>query len=128
VLHRARKRPVTVNRLPAVNCVNSVGVTGFRLNPALAAYLRERAEGVDSVPAVEPPAGAPPSYVTRRWRIADRLSEEQIAALIDAFVSGTPKHVLAKRYGVSLTAIKDLLRAHGVRGKNRGGRRDRRSG
>jgi hypothetical protein len=103
-------------------------VRGFRLNPTLAAYLRERAEGVDGVPVVELPAGAPPSYVTRLWRIADRLSEEQIAALIDAFVAGTPKHVLATRYGVSLTAVKDLLRARGVRGKNRGGRRERRSG
>lgn len=64
----------------------------------------------------------------RRWRVADRLAEEQITALIDGFVSGTPKHVLAKRYGVSLTTVKDLLRARGVRGKNRGGRRERRSG
>src|SRR5882724_1021287 len=85
-----RKRPVTANGLPAVTCDFSVGVVGFRLNPALATYLRERAEGVDSVPVVEPPAGVPPSYVTRRWRIADRLSEEQITALIDAFVAGTP--------------------------------------
>ncbi len=29
VLHRARKWPVTVNRLPAVNYANGVGLTGF---------------------------------------------------------------------------------------------------
>ncbi len=29
VLYRARKRPITVNGLPAVNCVFSVGLTGF---------------------------------------------------------------------------------------------------
>jgi hypothetical protein len=56
------------------------------------------------------------------------LDEAEIIALIEAFASGTPKHVLAKQHGVSLTAIKDLLRARGVRGKNRGGRRTRRSG
>jgi hypothetical protein len=29
VLHRARKRPVTVNLLPALTCVFSIGLTGF---------------------------------------------------------------------------------------------------
>jgi len=99
------------------------------LNPALAAYLRERAEGRQAVDPVEPPAhAATPPYVARPWRLVDRLDETQIGALVEAFVTGTPKHVLAKQYGVSLTAIKDLLRSRGVRGKNRGGRRERRSG
>ena len=99
------------------------------MNPALACYLRKRAESRSTAHPVEPPAHAvTPPYVARPWRLVDRLDEAEIAALIEAFVSGTPKHVLAKQYGVSLTAIKDLLRARGVRGKNRGGRRNRRSG
>lgn len=115
------KRPLT--------CAFIVGVASFRLNPALASYLRKRAEGRLVADPVEPPAhAATPSYVARPWRLVDRLDEAQISALIEAFLSGTPKHVLAKQYSVSLTAIKDLLRARGVRGKNRGGRRNRRSG
>jgi hypothetical protein len=35
--------------------------------------------------------------------------------LVESFQSGTPTHVLAKRYGVGKTALKTLLRQRGVR-------------
>jgi DNA-directed RNA polymerase specialized sigma24 family protein len=45
--------------------------------------------------------------------IADRLSAEQVAAIIQRFRAGTAKHVLADEYGISLSSVKRLLRRHG---------------
>ena len=52
-------------------------------------------------------------------RIADRLSEGQIHKLIDSFQQDTPAHILAKRYGVSLTAIKALLKKRGIHSRRK---------
>jgi hypothetical protein len=38
---------------------------------------------------------------------------------VNAFKAGTPKHVLAKRYGMNLRSLKKLLREEGVRRKSR---------
>lgn len=53
--------------------------------------------------------------VPRRRRLRDRLSEQDLSTLVESFRTGTPAHVLAKRYGVGETALKVLLRQHGVR-------------
>lgn len=55
------------------------------------------------------------------WRLSDRLSNEDVETIIKDFLSGTPKHVLAARYGISLGSVKNLLRRRGIR---REGRRD----
>jgi hypothetical protein len=109
----------------ALDLLFCVGIAGFRLNTALASYLRERAADPDHAPEAEPEQ---PSSTVQRWRLVDRLTEKQITDLITAFVGGTAKHVLADQYGVSLTAVKSLLRSRGIQGKNRGGRRERRNG
>lgn len=49
------------------------------------------------------------------WRIADRLTKQDVAALLDAYRTGTPSRVLAARYGLGTTTVKRLLREHGVR-------------
>ena len=49
------------------------------------------------------------------WRLSDRLSSEDVETIIKEFLSGTPKHVLATRYGISLGSVKNLLRRHGIR-------------
>jgi len=49
------------------------------------------------------------------WRVSDRLTDEGAQKLIAEFLSGTPKHVLADRYTVSLSTVKRILRKHGVR-------------
>ena len=41
-----------------------------------------------------------------------RLSPDDMRQLITNFRTGTPKHVLAHRYGVSLSTVKRLLRRH----------------
>jgi hypothetical protein len=40
-----------------------------------------------------------------------RLNPDNVRQLVASFRTGTPKHVLAHRYGVSLSTIKRLLRS-----------------
>ncbi len=49
------------------------------------------------------------------WRVRDRLSEEDIVKIIGQFRAGTPKHMLADQFGVSLSSVKTLLREREVR-------------
>jgi hypothetical protein len=46
----------------------------------------------------------------QRWRIVDRLGDGALSEIRRSFATGTPKSVLAKRYEVSLTTVKRLLR------------------
>jgi DNA invertase Pin-like site-specific DNA recombinase len=54
----------------------------------------------------------------RRWKIRDRFSEDEIAQIVKAFKAGTPKHELAKRFGMNLRSLKKLLREEGVKRKS----------
>jgi hypothetical protein len=56
-----------------------------------------------------------PAYVPTKRRVSDRLGDDQVASIIERFRAGTPMYVLAPEYGVSLSSIKRLLRAHDVR-------------
>jgi hypothetical protein len=49
------------------------------------------------------------------WRVRDRLTETDVQYIITEFLSGTSKRVLADRYAVSLSTVKNILRKHGVR-------------
>lgn len=59
----------------------------------------------------------------RRWRMVDRLCEADIERLIAAFAGGTSKRELAKRYGISESSVKRLVRQHGVSQRSSGLRR-----
>lgn len=52
----------------------------------------------------------------REWRVSDRLSEDQLRQLVDAFRTGTPKRKLAEDYGISESSVKRLIRKHRVPG------------
>jgi hypothetical protein len=71
----------------------------------------------DYLAAPDPPA----SPGGTDWRLSDRLSDKDVQAIINEFLAGTPKRVLAARYGVCLGSIKNLLRRRGIR---RDGRRN----
>ena len=43
-----------------------------------------------------------------------RLGLSTVLALIEAYEAGSTTAKLAERYGISRTAVKDLLHAHGV--------------
>jgi hypothetical protein len=52
---------------------------------------------------------------TRRTDLLeDRLSADDVDALVSAFTSGIPKLKLAEQYGISLSSVKRLLRLHSV--------------
>lgn len=104
-----------------LTCYFLVGDTGQKLNHTLAAYLRRYLEaaaaGEPLVPdpaIVEAPDQSTPPSMSRRRRLADRLTQEQIAALVDAFNAGTPLAELARDYGISLSTVKRQLRARGA--------------
>ena len=52
------------------------------------------------------------------WRVRDRLTDADVQALISEFLAGTSKRVLAERYVVSFSTVKNILRKHGVRRTN----------
>src|SRR5436309_12922993 len=88
-----------------------VGLSEFNLNAQLARVLRAE-------PGSNPKSPLNPVDLSyhrhRRWKIRDRLSADEIAEIVGAFKTGTPKHVLAERYGMNLRTLKKLLREEGV--------------
>lgn len=94
-----------------------MALSELRLNSSLVRYLRQY-EGMDA--SMLPTAEAT-SQQYRPHAIDRRLSETDIQTIIAEFLSGTPKHELARRYSVSLSSIKSLLRRRGIR---RDGRQD----
>lgn len=49
------------------------------------------------------------------WRVRERLTDEDVQALIGEFLAGTPKRLLAEQYAISVSTVKNILRKHGVR-------------
>jgi hypothetical protein len=94
-----------------------VALSELRLNSSLVNYLRQY-EGLDtSASAVPVPETTPQQY--QPWSLDRRFSEADIQTIISEFLSGTPKHELARRYSISLSGIKNLLRRRGIRRDNR---------
>lgn len=97
-----------------------VALSELKLNSQLVTYLRRCGEGAVEAAVraeIEPPTGR--QY--QPWAIERRLGESDVQTIISEFMAGTPKHVLAGRYSVSLSALKNLLRRRDIR-------RDRRRG
>lgn len=82
------------------------------LNPLVRVLAKIRSDAEDGG---QPDLGAVHGKQPDIWRIADRLTDQDVATLLDAYRAGTPTRVLAARYGISPTSIKRLLREHGVR-------------
>jgi hypothetical protein len=87
-----------------------VALRGLKLNPGLAVYLRrwvgEGRPGDKATPVASAEGGQP----GRQWRVRDRLSEADVRELVEAFRTGTTKHELVERYGISLSSVKRVLR------------------
>ena len=84
-----------------------VGLRGFKLNSELAQFIKEH-------PGYEKATMNNTRHV-RKWRIRQRLSAKNIAALVAASKAGAPKWQLAQRYGISMWSVKKLLREEGVK-------------
>jgi Mor family transcriptional regulator len=103
----------------ALTCV---ALSELRLNSSLVRYLRQY-EGVDaSASALSASEATSQQY--QPWSLDRRFSEADIQTIISEFLSGTPKHELARRYSVSLSGIKNLLRRRGIRRDGRRGSPD----
>jgi hypothetical protein len=82
------------------------------LNPLVSVLTKIKSGAADNGPAgLAVVCGRQP----RVWRLAERLTEGDVATLLDAYRTGTPTRILAARYGVGTTSVKHLLRQHGVR-------------
>jgi hypothetical protein len=89
----------------------AVALSELRLNSSLVRYLRQY-EGVDASADTLP---ASESQRYQPWSLDRRLSEADIQTITAEFLSGTPKHELARRYSVSLSGLKNLFRRRGIR-------------
>lgn len=100
-------------KLTGVEMISDVvGLRKLNLNKQLKEYLNR---SLEERRALSPPLR---SYVSRPWRVRDRLSQRDVAAIVKAFKAGTAKHVLTKRYGINLRSLKKLLREEGVKRKS----------
>lgn len=61
------------------------------------------------------PALTLPARLVKSRRVRDRLTDDDVQALIADYLAGMYLRELAERHNISLTAVKDLLRRHGVR-------------
>jgi hypothetical protein len=97
-----------------------VALSELRLNSSLVRYLQRYDDGTAS-PRTMPASDTSSHKQYQPWSLDRRFSETEIQAIITAFLSGTPQHELARRYSVSVTGLKNLLRRRGIR---RDGRRN----
>jgi hypothetical protein len=65
--------------------------------------------------ALPSPVPTPRPTATRPWSLRERLTERDIAELINAYRDGTTAASLAAAYALSLKSVKRLLRTAGVR-------------
>lgn len=95
-----------------------VGVTRFKLNTELARFVRDHSSTQREMTHNRPTSlyYTPPR---RPRRLQDLINETEVTSLIAAFKAGTPKHELAKQYGIGLGSVKKLLREHGVKKRSR---------
>lgn len=55
--------------------------------------------------------------VNRQWSLRDRLSEEQITSLVRDRLSGLPQNKTARKFGISESSVKRIMRLHRTAGK-----------
>ena len=56
-----------------------------------------------------------PARPVNTWRVRDRLTDDEVRVLIADYLAGTYLRELAERHNISLSALKVLLKRHGVR-------------
>jgi hypothetical protein len=96
-----------------------VALTGLKLNLSVLAYLqRWQSQKRQNRLYHTDPETIGRSKPYRLWRLQDRLSPEDIQTIIDDYVAGTTQSVLATRYAIGLTSLKQLLRQHGISRKH----------
>ena len=110
------KQPPGIHRGRGSNMHHLVGLARLNLNQQLVRYLHQHSTADIHRQAR---ATAIPYPMRRAWRLRERLREHDVTELIAAFRTGTPKHELAKRYGIGMKSVRKLLREAGVRRRSR---------
>jgi hypothetical protein len=83
-----------------------VGVRGFKLNPALMAYVTD-----------EPPRRSARRRGSRRERrVSKRLETETIDRIVAEYVAGATAAEVGRRYSLGRNTVLDLVRQAGVHG------------
>jgi hypothetical protein len=96
-------------------------VTHYSNTPDLLVDLRRTLQAVTEPAELDDEPDLPPHPAGRAWRVRDRLSMEDIQSILKEFKAGTSGRELAERYVISLSAVKRLLREHGIRRGRRSG-------
>ena len=79
------------------------------LHKLVQATKDERPAGCKSVRSEQPPTV---------WRVADRMTDEDVHQLIARYIDGTTARMLATEFKIGLTNVKRLIREHGARRKD----------
>jgi hypothetical protein len=78
-------------------------------NPEAAETVASAAEAVARI-KVDAARVVLPRPATRRWRLVDRLGEQDIRKLVADRRAGATMRALAERHGISLSSVKRLVR------------------
>jgi hypothetical protein len=83
----------------------------------LLARLREACVivGEQDSPDRPDPALTVPVRPVEPWRVRDRVADSDVQVLIADYLAGMSARALAERYDLSVSALKVLLKRHGVR-------------
>ncbi|MER6284437.1 helix-turn-helix domain-containing protein [Streptomyces sviceus] len=73
--------------------------------------IKETTDGTSDFKITNSVQSDPPSP-NARDRVSDRLSPEDIQALVAAFANGATKAQLIERFGISRSSVKRILRQH----------------
>lgn len=71
---------------------------------------RRLARALDADPIREPASVRSFGRVGGHWALTDRLSKDQISAIVEKFRAGTTKQALAMQYGISPKSVQRLIR------------------
>ena len=112
---RKRSKIIPEDRNMPFTCGKVELIAHYSNTPDLLSDLRRTLQAVTETTDQEDDPDLPSHPTDRPWRVRDRLSEEDIQTLIKEFQTGTPKHVLAAQYSISLSAVKRLLHQHDIR-------------
>lgn len=103
-----------IPRDPSVFVVGTVGPTSKKSGGLLPPLekLQKLAELAAAAPA---DSDADLDETGRSWLIRRRLSDEQVAELVELYRSGVGTPALSERFGISKPSVLELLHDHGVR-------------
>jgi DNA-binding CsgD family transcriptional regulator len=87
----------------------TVGLRGFKLNPALLTYFMNK----------PPPRPARHGGHRQERQIRKRLDDEQIERLVAEYVDGAAAAELGRRYGIAKNSVLALVRLSGERVRHR---------